>query len=327
MRYSEFYMNILITGSAGYIGSYFTKEITTKFKNINFIAIDNINNYYDRRIKYLRVKDLKKIKNLKFIKLDIKNKIKINSLFKKYFFKEVYHFAAQAGVRYSENNPQAYIDSNITGFVNILDASKKFNVKKFFYSSSSSVYGDYKNAPFKEEDDLKPKSLYALSKKLNEDLAKVFYDTHNFKSVGLRFFTVIGKSGRPDMLINKFLDAAYNKRKFYLNNYGKGIRDFTYIDDVIKIILSLRNKTIKKNDIYNICSNKITNIQDMLKILKEKSPKFKITQRKANKLDVFKTHGNNNKIRKKIKNINFTNSKNSLLTTINWYSDNHKLFK
>ena len=319
-------MNILITGSVGYIGSYFTKKITTKFKNINFIAIDNINNYYDRRIKYFRLKDLKKIQNLKFVKLDIKNKVKLESLFKKYLFK-VYHFAAQAGVRYSENNPQAYIDSNITGFINILDASKKFNVKKFFYSSSSSVYGDYKNAPFKEEDVLKPKSLYALSKKLNEDLAKVYFDNYNFKSVGLRFFTVIGESGRPDMLINKFLDAAFNKRKFYLNNYGKGVRDFTYIDDVIKIILLLRKKSIKKNDIYNVCSNKTTNIQTMLKILEKKTPRFKIIHKKLNKLDVFKTHGNNKKIKKKTNYFNFKNSKSSLLTTINWYSNNHKLFK
>tara|TARA_B100001057_G_scaffold501098_1_gene620501 strand:+ start:2037 stop:2999 length:963 start_codon:yes stop_codon:yes gene_type:complete len=320
-------MSILITGSAGYIGSYFTKKITAKFKNINFIAIDNINNYYDKKVKYFRLKNLKKIKNLKFIKLDIKNKLKLDSLFKKYLFKEVYHFAAQAGVRYSEINPQAYVDSNITGFINILDASKKFNIKKFFYSSSSSVYGDYKNAPFKEEDDLKPKSLYALSKKFNEDLAKIYFENYKFKSVGLRFFTVIGESGRPDMLINKYLNASFNKKKFYLNNYGRGERDFTYVHDVVDIILKLRNKYIKKNEVFNICGNKTTKIQSVLKFLENEAPKLNIIHRKMNKLDVLKTHGNNSRLKKKIEKFKFTKSNKSLLTTIKWYFNNHKLLK
>ncbi len=319
-------MNILITGSAGYIGSYFTKKISRELGNVKFICIDNLNDYYDKRIKILRVNQIKEIKNVTFIKADIKNKSKIDLLFKKYLFKEVYHFAAQAGVRYSESNPDAYVGSNIIGFLNILEASKRFKVKKFFYSSSSSVYGDYKKKSFKENDILRPKSLYALSKKLNEDLAKIYYDNYNFKSVGLRFFTVIGKSGRPDMLINKYLNASFNKKKFYLNNYGRGFRDFTYIDDVINIILNLRSKKINKNEIFNICSNTTTNLKLILKILNTEAPRLKIINKKANKLDVFKTHGDNNKVKKKTNYNKFTNSKDSLLTTINWYLNNHKIF-
>ncbi len=320
-------MNVLITGAAGYIGNYFTKKIAFRHSKINFICIDNLNNYYDKRVKYLRVKELKNIKNIKFFKLDIKDKKKINVLFKKYHFKEVYHFAAQAGVRYSETNPQAYVDSNITGFSNIIEASKKNKINKFFYSSSSSVYGDYKNSPFKEEDKLRPKSLYALTKKFNEELAKTYFDNYKFKSIGLRFFTVIGESGRPDMLINKYLDASFNKKKFYLNNYGRGERDFTYIYDVVDIILKLRNKSIKKNEVFNICGNSTTKLKTVLKLLSQEAPKLNIIQRKANKLDVLKTHGNNSKLKKKIRNFKFTKSNKSLLTTIKWYFNNHELFK
>ncbi len=320
-------MNVLITGSAGYIGNYFTKKIASKNPTTNFICIDNLNSYYDKRIKNFRVKQLKIIKNVKFFKMDIKDKRKVNILFKKYKFKEVYHFAAQAGVRYSEINPQAYIDSNITGFSNIIEASKKGEINKFFYSSSSSVYGDYKNSPFKEQDKLKPKSLYALTKKFNEDLAKIYFENYRFKSIGLRFFTVIGESGRPDMLINKYLDASFNKRKFYLNNYGRGERDFTYIYDVVDVILKLRKKYIKKNEIFNICGNKTTKIQSVLKILENEAPTLNIIQKKANKLDVLKTHGNNYKLKKKIKNFKFTKSNKSLLTTIKWYFKNYALFK
>ena len=174
-------MNILITGAAGYIGSNFSFEISKKFKNFKIITIDNINDYYSKKIKLLRVSKLKKNENIKFYKLDICNKKKIEFLFKKYNFKEVYHFAAQAGVRYSEINPQAYIDSNITGFVNIISACINYKIKKFFYASSSSVYGDNKDFPLKENSNLKPKSFYALSKKFNEEIAQIYFKNYNFK--------------------------------------------------------------------------------------------------------------------------------------------------
>ena len=320
-------MNILVTGAAGYIGSNFSFEISRKYKNYKIITLDNINNYYNKKIKNIRVIELKKLKNVKFLKLDICNKKKINSLFKKYKFQEVYHFAAQAGVRYSEINPQAYIDSNITGFLNIINASKDAKVKKFFYASSSSVYGDNNKFPLKEHYDLKPKSLYALSKKLNEDIAKIFFQNYNFKSIGLRFFTVIGETGRPDMLINKYLGKAFNKHKFFLNNNGKGIRDFTYINDVTNALLKLRNSSIKANEVYNICSNRPESLKKVLKILKENSPKFKITKKGKQKLDVFKTHGDNSKLRKVLKTIKFKNLEYALMSTIKWYRKNHKLLK
>jgi UDP-glucuronate 4-epimerase len=320
-------MNILVTGAAGYIGSNFSFEISKKFKNFKIITIDNINDYYSKKIKLLRVSKLKKNKNIEFYKLDICNKKKIEFLFKKYNFKEVYHFAAQAGVRYSEINPQAYIDSNITGFVNIISACINYKIKKFFYASSSSVYGDNKDFPLKENSNLKPKSFYALSKKFNEEIAQIYFKNYNFKSVGLRFFTVIGEAGRPDMLINKYLNRAFNNNSFFLNNNGKGVRDFTYVKDVTQILLKLRKLNIVRNEIYNICSNKPESLVKVIKILKKNSPKFKIEIGSKQKIDVYKTHGDNSKIKRIIKKLKFKNFDLALMSTIEWYKKNHNLLK
>ena len=320
-------MNILITGVAGYIGSNFCKRIAEKNKNYKIITFDNINDYYPKKIKYLRLKELKKIKNVKFFKLDLINKTAIDNLFKKYSFDEVFHFAAQAGVRYSVINPQAYVNSNIKGFLNIIDACKKYKVKKLFFSSSSSVYGDSKKFPFKENQVLKPKSFYAMSKKFNEDTAKLYFENYKLKSIGLRFFTVIGETGRPDMLINKYLDGAFNKKKFFLNNYGKGVRDFTYVGDVVNMLLKLRKKKFQKYEVFNICSNKPISLKNILNILKKNSPKFNIIKRGFQRSDVFKTHGQNAKINKAVKFKEYKDANFALLSTIEWYKKNHKLLR
>ena len=248
-------MKILITGAAGFIGYSFCKYLLNK-TNYKVYGIDNLNNYYDVKIKKDRLKILKKSKNFKFKKLDIRNNHLLNIIFKKNKFDFVFNLAAQAGVRYSIKHPRKYIDSNITGFFNIIENSKKYNVKRLFYASSSSVYGESKNFPLNEKEIINPKNIYALSKKINEEISSIFNKYYKLNVTGLRFFTVYGEWGRPDMMMMKFIDC-YFKKTFQLYNYGKHFRDLLYIDDVIKIMFELlKNKKLKSNDILNVCSNR-----------------------------------------------------------------------
>lgn len=320
-------MTILITGAAGFIGNNFCVDFANKYKNTKIISIDNVNDYYSKKIKFSRLKRLKNFRNIKFLKIDLKDKTKLTKIFKKYKFKEVYNFAAQAGVRYSEKNPQAYIDSNITGFLNLIKLSKDNNIKKFFFASSSSVYGDSKKFPLSENEKLNPKNFYGMTKKLNEDIAKRFFENYKFKSIGLRFFTVFGEWGRPDMFLIKYLDAAYNKKFFFLNNYGNHVRDFTYIDDVTKLIIKLRGKKIIGSDIYNICSNNPINLKKVIKLLSGNTPRVKIKKRGFQNADVYKTHGNNSKIKKKTKIKQFEDFNFALNKTHEWFKSKYKMFK
>tara|TARA_Y100000591_G_C21852720_1_gene712739 strand:+ start:803 stop:1765 length:963 start_codon:yes stop_codon:yes gene_type:complete len=319
-------MTILITGAAGFIGYNFCEKLARKNTKTKIICIDNINNYYSIKIKLERLKKIKKLKNIKFLKIDLSNLSQMKNIFNKYKFKEVYNFAAQAGVRYSENNPKAYINSNIEGFINLISLSRKKKVKRFFYASSSSVYGDNNNFPLKETEVLNPKNFYGLTKKMNENIANMYFENYNFKSVGLRFFTVFGEWGRPDMFMIKYLNAVYNSKKFYLNNHGKHIRDFTYINDVTDIIIKLREKRIKKNEIYNICSNNPMGLLKIIKYFEKISPSIKITKRGFQKADVYKTHGNNKKINKLIKNQKYKNIYLALKNTHDWFYENKKFY-
>ena len=234
-------MKILITGGAGFIGYNFCKFLLLN-TNYQVYSIDNINNYYSQKLKRARLKDLKKHKNFKFYKFDLCNKKKLEKVFK-LKFDSVYHFAAQAGVRYSLINPRSYINSNIIAFFNLIELVKKKRVRKFFYASSSSVYGDSKKFPLKETYEISPKNIYGLTKKNNEEMVELFFKGFSTKCIGLRFFTVFGEWGRPDMLIYKYLNSIYNKsNKFYLNNYGNHTRDFTYIEDVKKVLFLLLKK-------------------------------------------------------------------------------------
>ena len=320
-------MNILITGIAGFIGFNFCKKLSTTTKKIRIIGIDNINNYYSQKVKIARLQNLKKSNNIEFKKIDIKNKSQLTKLFKKYKFTEVYNFAAQAGVRYSIINPQAYIDTNVVGFSNLMFLSKEYNVKKFFFASSSSVYGENSKYPIPENVDLDPQNLYGLTKKYNEELAALYFKNFKFKSIGLRFFTVFGEWGRPDMFIYKYLAAAYNKKKFFLNNYGNHFRDFTYIEDAINILIKLRNKKINKYEVYNVCSNNPYGLLKIIDFFKKKIPKVKIIKRKKDIADIYKTHGDNKKIIKKTGFKKFTETKNALNKTFLWFSKNKSLFK
>lgn len=313
-------MKILVTGSSGFIGFHTCLRLLKNTK-CSVIGIDNYDNYYSTSLKKARNSILKKNKRFKSIKLDICSKKKINERLKKYKFDAIIHLAAQAGVRYSFINPQKYIDTNIFGFSNIINFGIKNKVKKILYASSSSVYGDSNKFPINEENILLPKNIYGLSKKINEDLAQEIGKIYKIKLIGLRFFTVYGPWGRPDMLIMKYIKSFILNNIFYLNNFGKHERDFTYIDDVtniIKKLLSFKEKNVE-HEVYNICSNRPVNLFNIIKILEKLGVKAKIKKRELQKADVFKTHGNNKKIRKKLGKINYTSIQYGIKKTVDWY--------
>ena len=310
-------MKIFVTGAAGFIG--FSLSLQLLKKNCLVYAIDNLDSYYSIRLKKERIKILKKYKNFKFKKIDISKRKQLYNYLKNKKFDFIYHFAAQAGVRYSIINPSKYIQSNLKGFKNLLFSTQKKDFKFLFYASSSSVYGDNKKFPLKETFKLSPKNLYAKTKIQNEKDAKKFAIKYKKKLIGLRFFTVYGEWGRPDMLILKLLSSIKKKQIFGLNNKGDHYRDFTYINDVVKILIGLIYKKKFKHNVYNICSSKPIYIKkavnELLKITNYKL----IKNIKKNKLDVYKTYGDNKRIIKLLKMQKFTKFSIGLINTINWY--------
>jgi UDP-glucuronate 4-epimerase len=228
-------MKVLVTGAAGFIGSFLIEALTNRGDEV--IGIDNINDYYDPMLKYDRLKRIKH--NLfKFIKMDISNREEIAKLFKVERFDLVVHLAAQAGVRYSIENPNAYIDTNLVGFGNILEGCRHNPVKHLVYASSSSVYGMNTKMPFSEKDNVDhPVSLYAATKKSNELMAHSYSTLYKIPTTGLRFFTVYGPMGRPDMAYFSFTKDIIEGRKIQIFNNGNMLRDFTYIDDVVRGIM------------------------------------------------------------------------------------------
>ena len=215
------------------------------------------------------------------------------------------------------DNPEKYVDSNIIAFANILNFFKNKKTKKIFYASSSSVYGEVKKFPSKESSQLNPKNIYAFSKVVNENLANFYSEKYKIKIIGLRFFTCYGEWGRPDMFLFKLFKSIETKKYLNLNNYGNHYRDFTYIEDVLKIISKLIKSNLKKHEIFNVCSNKPLNILKITNLFKNKG--LKIRKIKKHPADVYKTHGDNKKVLKITKNINFTNPFNAILNTYKWY--------
>tara|TARA_B100000959_G_C14972885_1_gene620432 strand:+ start:244 stop:1200 length:957 start_codon:yes stop_codon:yes gene_type:complete len=317
-------MNILITGCAGFIGYSLSLKLLKSNKKINIIGFDNLNKFYSVKLKNKRLSILKKYKNFKFLKIDLTNKKKLIHLFKSNKINIIYHFAAQAGVRYVSTHPHKFISSNILGFHNLLDVSKNYKISKFFYASSSSVYGDLNKFPVNEKSNLNPKNIYGLSKKLNEEYIGI-NSNKKTKYIGLRFFTVYGEWGRPDMLILKFLDYAKKNKTFLLNNSGNHWRDFTYIDDVTSIMIKLMSKKFKKNNIYNVCSNRPIFIKELVSYLIKKTGFNKIKNVEVNKFEVYKTHGKNLKIIKKSKFIKYSNFYSSVDKTIRWFKKYNNL--
>ena len=318
---------ILITGCVGFVGFSLAKRLLEK-KNIIF-GIDNIDNYYSKKLKYLRLDVLKKKKNFHFYKVDLKKKKLLKKKIGKIKFDYIFHFAAQAGVRYSVINPKKYIDSNIKGTNNLLDIIKDIKPKKIFIASSSSVYGNVSRFPVKENFRLNPINLYAETKYINEITANYYSKIFNLKIYVLRFFTLYGKWGRPDMFLFKLLKSIYKKEKFYLNNYGNHSRDFTHIDDAINIVIRLMNvKEKNKFNVFNISSNNPINLKKIIQLFKDKYKDLDITLTKKNKLDVKKTHGCNKKVLKltKYRKKNFAKLSNRLESIITWYTKN-KIYK
>ena len=311
-------MKVLITGVAGFIGFHLARNLLKK--KIKVIGIDNINHYYSTKLKNSRLEILKKNKNFIFYKSDITKFSNLNKIFNNNKSVDIiYHLAAQAGVRYSVVNPKTYFQSNVVGFFNILECCKNFRIKKLFYASSSSVYGDLKKFPLKEKANINPKNFYALSKKSNEEMAEIYSKLYKFNAIGLRFFTVFGEYGRPDMFIFKLLKCSFNKEIFQLNNFGNHIRDFTYINDVINLITRIKIKNRNSNEIFNICSSRPIHLKKMIKIISLYLKLPKIKKISFQQADIIKTHGDNKKILKNTKFNKFTNINKALKNTINWY--------
>jgi len=244
-------MKVLITGTAGFIGFNLANHLLKN--NYKVIGIDNFDKYYSIALKKKRLSILKKNKNFDFVKLDINNKKKLKVFFKGKKINIIINLAAQAGVRYSFENPTKYVDVNILGFLNLVEEAKNNNIKKFVYASSSSIYGDSTNFPLRENEKLNPKNIYAVSKKINEEIAEMHQKIDKIKFIGLRFFTVYGEWGRPDMFMLKLFKAHMTNKTFFLNNYGNHLRDFTYIGDVVKAVGKLIKKNFIKHEVFNIC--------------------------------------------------------------------------
>jgi len=311
-------MKILITGVAGFIGFSLANRLL-KSRNNQVCGIDSIDNYYSTRIKKTRLKILKKQKNFSFNYLDISKKNHVKNFFKKKTFDIIFHFAAQAGVRYSVVNPKKYIKVNRKGFRNILESLRDKKFKKMFYASSSSVYGDTKYFPVKENFKLKPKNLYAKTKIENETDAKKFEKKFNKKLIGIRFFTIYGEWGRPDMIILKILNCLKKNKTFELNNSGDHYRDFTYISDVVRILIKLIKIKKFKYSVYNICSSRPIYIKKFIDSFIKITNFKKIKNIKKNKLDVYKTFGDNKRITNLVKFRKFTKFEKGLKNTITWY--------
>lgn len=270
-----------ITGVSGFIGSNLAKRLLKEINNITIIGLDNMNNYYDIKLKEYRLNELMKYSNFNFIKGDLADKILINDIFKEYKPNIVVNLAAQAGVRYSITNPDTYIESNIIGFYNILEACRNYSVEHLVYASSSSVYGSNKKIPYSTDDKVdNPVSLYAATKKSNELLAHSYSKLYNIPTTGLRFFTVYGPAGRPDMAYFGFTNKLVAGEKIQIFNYGNCKRDFTYIDDIVEGILRVMQGAPKQNigeddlsippyAIYNIGNNNPENLLDFVNILQE----------------------------------------------------------
>ena len=275
-------MKILVTGAAGFIGFHTCLKLVSQGHEV--YGIDNINDYYDPKLKFDRLNELgfseaasklfknevqsTKFNSLRFSRIDLVDHESIDNLFKQEQFEVVCNLAAQAGVRYSIENPKAYIDSNISGFLNILEGCRNHKVKHLVYASSSSVYGENKKVPFETTDTVDhPISLYAATKKSNELMAHTYGHLYNFKTTGLRFFTVYGPWGRPDMAYYLFAEAISNNKPIKVFNNGKMERDFTYIDDIVNGVAKIIEKNIDTREhykIYNIGNNKTQSLQDFI---------------------------------------------------------------
>ena len=335
-------MKIVVTGACGFIGYHVTKKLIAN--NHKVIGIDNLNNYYDVKLKKKRLSLLKKSNKFKFYKEDIENFNSIEKIFKIQKPTIVIHLAAQAGVRYSLKNPKAYINSNILGFFNVLDISKKFKIKNFVYASSSSVYGANKNLPFSEKKMADhPIQLYAATKRSNEIMAHAYSSLYKIPTVGLRFFTAYGPWGRPDQALYIFTKNILENKKVNLFNNGNHSRDFTYVDDIVNGIYlcvmnpSKQNKSWNPKNpeacsskvnfkIYNIGSNKKTNLKKYLNLLeKYLKKKAKIKYLPLQKGDVVHVSSKIENIKKDLGYKPSTSVEVGVKKFVHWFKSYHQI--
>lgn len=278
---------VLVTGAAGFIGSFLSERLLSDFEDIRVIGFDSVNDYYDIRLKEARLEKLQKHENFIFIKANLADKDKVSEVFREYSPQIVVNLAAQAGVRYSITNPDAYIESNIIGFYNILEACRHSYddgatpVEHLVYASSSSVYGSNKKVPYSTDDKVdNPVSLYAATKKSDELMAHAYSKLYNIPSTGLRFFTVYGPAGRPDMAYFGFTDKLLRGETIRIFNYGNCKRDFTYIDDIVEGVVRVMQGAPERKDgedglpvppyaVYNIGNQNPENLLDFVDILQQ----------------------------------------------------------
>lgn len=278
---------VLVTGAAGFIGSFLSERLLSDFEDICVIGFDSVNDYYDIRLKESRLEKLQKHRNFIFIKANLADKDKVSEVFREYSPQIVVNLAAQAGVRYSITNPDAYIESNIIGFYNILEACRHSYddgatpVEHLIYASSSSVYGSNKKVPYSTDDKVdNPVSLYAATKKSDELMAHAYSKLYNIPSTGLRFFTVYGPAGRPDMAYFGFTDKLLRGETIRIFNYGNCKRDFTYIDDIVEGVVRVMQGAPERKDgedglpvppyaVYNIGNQNPENLLDFVDILQQ----------------------------------------------------------
>ena len=290
---------ILVTGCAGFIGMHLCEKLIELGYEV--YGLDNLNDYYDVNLKIKRLSILKRKKKFTFCKIDIENLDDIESLFKTKSLDKVVNLAAQAGVRYSLENPHTYMQSNIVGFMNILECCRHYDIKGLIYASSSSVYGGNRKIPFSEFDSVdNPISIYAASKRSNELMAFSYNNLFNLRSTGLRFFTVYGPWGRPDMAMYIFAKKILENKPIQIFNYGKMQRDFTYINDIVNGIISAITNNYKC-EIFNLGNNKSEDLMDVLSIIENKLDKKAIIEfEKMQPGDVNKTFADIDKAKKKL---------------------------
>lgn len=279
---------VFITGAAGFIGSSLALRVLADEPETRLVGLDNMNDYYDVRIKEARLARLKTYPNFIFVQGNLADKVLLDSIFEQYAPQVVVNLAAQAGVRYSITNPDAYIESNLIGFYNVLEACRRHPVEHLVYASSSSVYGGNKKVPFSTDDPVDtPVSLYAATKKSNELMAHAYAKLYDIPSTGLRFFTVYGPAGRPDMAYFGFTDKLIKGETIQIFNYGNCQRDFTYIDDIVEGVTRVMRRPPEKKKgedglplppyaVYNIGNSKPENLLDFVTILQEELVRAKV---------------------------------------------------
>lgn len=273
---------VLVTGAAGFVGANLVKRLLNEFESVKVVGMDSITDYYDVRLKYERLEELSTYgERFVFVKDNIADKQVIEDIFTTYAPQVVVNLAAQAGVRYSITNPDAYVESNLIGFYNILEACRHHEVEHLVYASSSSVYGSNKKVPYATDDKVdNPVSLYAATKKSNELMAHAYSKLYNIPSTGLRFFTVYGPCGRPDMAYFGFTNKLLKGEKIQIFNYGNCKRDFTYVDDIVEGVVRIMQHAPEKEKgedglpippykVYNIGNNSPENLLDFVQILQE----------------------------------------------------------